>query len=201
MEANCKSIQENLKDQIGDLVKIQTDATADFAFAAQTKRENQLAAGEKQVQFDQLTNELAHEMSTCRTNQENLYSDEYSASGLSSVPMGGDPAMQRHMWHRHDAAESHNRTTAAGWCCLPTASGGDRVRDPYGLPGTMQTWDMERMERVQLRLRRRGQGKEPCDRAAPCQWRRSMRHNESERAVQPAGLQCTVRPQAVDELE
>jgi len=78
MEANCKSIQENLKDQIGDLVKIQTDATADFAFAAQTKRENQLAAGEKQVQFDQLTNELAHEMSTCRTNQENLYSEECS---------------------------------------------------------------------------------------------------------------------------
>jgi len=78
METDCKKTEDNMNQQISNLVKIETDATADLALATKTLNENNVAASEKQVEFDRLTLEMTHQMSTCELNKHNLRMEECS---------------------------------------------------------------------------------------------------------------------------
>jgi len=78
METDCQKVEENMKEQIENLVKIETDATADLALALKTLNENNVAAKEKQIEFDRLTAEMARVLATCRDNKNNLRTEKCS---------------------------------------------------------------------------------------------------------------------------
>jgi len=82
METDCKKTENNMKEQIGNLVKIETDATADLALATKTLNENNVAASEKQVEFDQLTAEMMHMNATCESNLHSIEIEECSIKKL-----------------------------------------------------------------------------------------------------------------------
>jgi len=72
METGCKKTEENEKDQISNLVKLEAGATADLALATKTLNENTVSASQKTVEFEGLTNELTRERSTCWSNIANI---------------------------------------------------------------------------------------------------------------------------------
>merc|ERR1740129_109104 len=75
---DCQKIEDNMKEQIGNLVKIETDASADLALATKTLNENNVAAAEKQVEFDRLTAEMRHMRRTYVERNATLSKEECS---------------------------------------------------------------------------------------------------------------------------
>jgi hypothetical protein len=84
METDCKKTEDNMKEQEGNLVKIETDATADLALATKTLNENNVASSEKQTEFDRLTREGSHMRSTFLLNLGNLYKEECAVKKIRS---------------------------------------------------------------------------------------------------------------------
>merc|ERR1719343_1452856 len=96
MEMDCQKIEDTMKEEIENLVKIETDATADLAMALKTLNENNVAAQEKQKEFDRLTAEMTRELANCRDNKKNLRTEKCSIIKIRAelyklVSMTGKP--------------------------------------------------------------------------------------------------------------
>jgi len=78
MEMDCQQIEDKKRETIGNLVKVETDATADLALATKTLNENNEASSQKQVEFDRLKLEMLHMNTTCTMNFKSLDTEECS---------------------------------------------------------------------------------------------------------------------------